>query len=61
MRQRTGLLASPGPSHQLDSVARVWSAHTLVLVTAIGGALMCIGLLAWLVFRKSEPQAPFGL
>jgi membrane protein YqaA with SNARE-associated domain len=42
-------------------VTSMWSAHTLALVAAIGGALMCIGLLAWLVFRKSEPQAPFGL
>ena len=42
-------------------VTSMWSAHTLALVAAIGAALMCIGLLAWLVFRKSEPQAPFGL
>jgi membrane protein DedA with SNARE-associated domain len=42
-------------------VTSIWSAHTLVLVTAFGGALMCIGLLAWLVFRKSEPDAPLGL
>ncbi len=42
-------------------VTSMWSAHTLVLVAAFGGALMCIGLLAWLVFRKSEPHTPFGL
>ena len=36
-------------------VTSMWSAHTLVLVAAIGGVLVCIGLLAWLVFRKSEP------
>jgi membrane protein DedA with SNARE-associated domain len=35
-------------------VTSIWSAHTLVLVAVFGGALMCIGLLAWLVFRKSE-------
>jgi len=39
----------------------MWSAHTLVLVAAFGGAVMCIGLLAWLVFKKSEPHAPSGL
>ena len=39
----------------------IWSAHTLVLVAALGGAVMCIGLLAWLVFKKSQPHAPSGL
>jgi membrane protein YqaA with SNARE-associated domain len=39
----------------------IWSAHTLVLVAAFGGAVMCIGLLAWLVFKKSQPHAPSGL
>ena len=42
-------------------VTSMWSAHTLVLVAAFGGALMCIGLLAWLAFRKFEPDAPLGL
>jgi membrane protein YqaA with SNARE-associated domain len=42
-------------------VTSMWSAHTLVFVVAFGGVLMCIGLLAWLVFRKSEPHTPFGL
>ena len=41
-------------------VTSVWSPHTLVLVAAIGGVLVCVGLLAWLVFRKSEPHRPFG-
>jgi len=58
---RFALLAYLASVFGRRSVARAWSAHTLVLVAAIGGALMCIGLLAWLVFRKSEPQAPFGL
>lgn len=39
----------------------IWSAHMLVLVAAFGGAVMCIGLLAWLVFKKSQPHAPSGL
>jgi len=43
------------------SVATAWSAHTLVLGAAFGGVLVCIGLLAWLVFRKSEPHTPSGL
>jgi membrane protein DedA with SNARE-associated domain len=42
-------------------VTSMWSAHTLVLVAAIGAPLVCVGLLAWLVFRKSAPQPPFGL
>jgi membrane protein YqaA with SNARE-associated domain len=42
-------------------VTSMWSAHTLVLVAAIGAVLVCVGLLAWLVFRKSEPHTPFGL
>jgi membrane protein YqaA with SNARE-associated domain len=41
-------------------VTSMWSAHALVLVAAIG-AVVCVGLLAWLVFRKSEPDTPFGL
>ena len=42
-------------------VTSMWSAHTLVLAAAFGGVLLCVGLLAWLVFRKSEPHTPFGL
>jgi len=42
-------------------VISVWSAHTLVLVAAVGGVLVCVGLIAWLIFRKSEPNKPFGL
>ena len=42
-------------------VTNMWSAHTLVLAAAIGAVLVCVGLLTWLVFRKSEPDTPFGL
>jgi len=42
-------------------VTNMWSAHTLLLVAAVGAMLMCVGLLAWLVFRKSEAHTPFGL
>lgn len=42
-------------------VTSMWSAHTLLLVAAIGAVLVCVGLLAWLVFRKAEPHPPFGL
>ena len=42
-------------------VASMWSAHTLALSAAIGGVLVCVGLLAWLILRKSEPHSPFGL
>jgi membrane protein YqaA with SNARE-associated domain len=43
------------------SVSNVWSAHTLLLVAAVGAMLVCVGLLAWLVFRKSEGYTPFGM
>ena len=42
-------------------VTSMWSPHTLVLAAAFGGALLCLGLLAWLIFRKSEPHTPIGL
>jgi membrane protein YqaA with SNARE-associated domain len=41
-------------------VTSMWSAHTLALAAAFGGVLLCVGLLGWLVFRKSEPHTPFG-
>jgi membrane protein YqaA with SNARE-associated domain len=37
------------------SVARAWSAHTLLLLAAIGIVLVCVGVLSWLAFRKAEP------
>jgi membrane protein YqaA with SNARE-associated domain len=52
---RFALLAYLASVFGRRSVARAWSAHTLALVAAFGGALMCIGLLAWLAIRKSEP------
>ncbi len=36
------------------SVARAWSAHTLLLLAAVGIVLACVGVLSWLAFRKSE-------
>jgi membrane protein YqaA with SNARE-associated domain len=58
---RFALLAYLASVFGRQFVTSMWSAHTLVLVAAFGAALMCIGLLAWLVFRKSEPHAPLGL
>jgi membrane protein YqaA with SNARE-associated domain len=58
---RFALLAYLASVFSRRFVTSMWSAHTLVLVAAFGGALMCIGLLAWLVFRKFEPDAPLGL
>ena len=40
------------------SVAMAWSAHTLLLLAAIGIVLVCVGVLSWLAFRKSEPHTP---
>lgn len=36
-------------------VTNMWSAHTLLFLGVFSGVLACIGLLAWLAFRKSEP------
>ena len=58
---RFALLAYLASVFGRRSVARAWSAHTLVLLAAFGGVLVCIGLLSWLAFRKSEPHTPFGL
>ncbi len=58
---RFALLAYLASVFGRRSVARAWSAHTLVPLGAFGGVLVCIGLLAWLAFRKSEPHTPFGL
>jgi membrane protein DedA with SNARE-associated domain len=41
-------------------VTSMWSGHTLIIVAAIGVALVCVGLLAWLVFKKSELHKPFS-
>ena len=58
---RFALLAYLASVFGRRSVARAWSAHTLALVAAFLGVLVCVGLLAWLIFRKSEPHTPFGL
>jgi membrane protein DedA with SNARE-associated domain len=42
-------------------VTSMWSAHTLVLLAAFVAVLVGVGLLAWLVFKKTEPPAPYGL
>jgi membrane protein YqaA with SNARE-associated domain len=42
-------------------VTGMWSAHTLLLVAVAGAVLVCVGLLVWLVLRKSEPHTPFDL
>jgi membrane protein YqaA with SNARE-associated domain len=57
---RFGLLAYLASVFGRRFVTSMWSAHTLLLVAASGAVLVCVGLLAWLVFRKSEPHAPFG-
>src|SRR4029077_16703823 len=41
-------------------VTSMWSAHTLVLVAAVGAVLLCVGLLAGLPPREAEPHTPFG-
>jgi membrane protein YqaA with SNARE-associated domain len=52
---RFALLAYLASVFGRRSVARAWSAHTPALLAAFGGVLVCIGLLAWLALRKSEP------
>jgi membrane protein DedA with SNARE-associated domain len=39
-------------------VTSMWSAHTLALVATFVAVLVGVGLLAWLVFKKTEPPAP---
>ena len=39
-------------------VTNMWSAHSLALVAAVASVLVCVGLLAWLIFRKSASSAP---
>ena len=55
---RFALLAYLASVFGRRSVTRAWSAHTLVFLGAFGGVLACIGFLAWLAFRKSEPTSP---
>ena len=42
-------------------VTNMWSAHTLVFLVAFFVVMGAIGLLALLVFKKTEPPAPYGL
>ena len=35
-------------------VTKLWSAHMLVVAVGVGGVLVSVGVMAWLVFRKSE-------
>ena len=58
---RFGLLAYLASVFGRRFVTSMWSAHTLVLVASIGAVLVCVGLLVWFVFRKSEPHTPSGL
>ncbi len=58
---RFALLAYLASVFGRRSVARAWSAHTLVFAAAFAGVLGCVGLLTWLAFRKSRPDTPFGL
>ena len=58
---RFALLAYLASVFGRRSLARAWSAHTLVHLAAFGVVLGCIGLVAWLVFRKYEPHPPCGL
>jgi len=39
-------------------VTSFWSAHTFVLLAAIVVVLGCVGLLAWIAFRKTGPPTP---
>jgi len=58
---RFALLAYLASVFGRRSVARAWSAHTLLLLAAIGILLVCVGMLSCLAFRKSEPHTPLGL
>jgi membrane protein YqaA with SNARE-associated domain len=32
-------------------VTREWSAHTMLLLAVVGGALVCVGVLSWVAFK----------
>src|SRR5216117_2458562 len=51
---RFALLAYLASVFGRRSVARAWSAHTLLLLAAVGIVLVRVGVLSWLAFRKSE-------
>ena len=51
---RFALLADLASVFGMRSVARAWSAHTPLLLAAVGIVLVCMGVLSWLTFRKSE-------
>ena len=51
---RFALLAYLASVFGRRSVARAWSAHALLLLAAVGIVLVCVGVLSWLAFRKSE-------
>src|SRR5258708_25800838 len=53
---RFALLAYLASAFGRRFVTRVWSAHTLLRATAIGGVLVCVRLLACPIFRKCEPH-----
>jgi len=54
---RFALLAYLASAFGRRFVTSMWSAHTLLFLGAFGSVLACIGLLAWLAFRKSAgPQ-----
>lgn len=50
---RFALLAYLASAFGRRFATSAWSAHTLVLLAGFGGVLVCIGLLAWLRFRRS--------
>jgi MFS family permease len=55
---RFALLAYLARAFGRRFVTGMWSAHTLLLVAVVGAVLVCVGLLVWLVLRKSEPHTP---
>jgi membrane protein YqaA with SNARE-associated domain len=52
---RFALLAYLASVFGRRSVARAWSAHTLVFLGVFIGVLACLGLVAWVTFRNAEP------
>ena len=58
---RFALLAYLASAFGKRFVTGMWSGHTLLLVAVAGAVLVCVGLLVWLVLRKSEPHIPLDL
>jgi membrane protein YqaA with SNARE-associated domain len=53
---RFALLAYLASVFGRRAVTREWSAHSLLLLVAMGGVSVCVGVLSWLAFRNKADE-----